>query len=151
MKIKSITFHLFAIAALVLCAASAQAHNDKAKAAGPNGGRILAGLTQPAEFFVTPDRKVQITFLDDHGKTIAPADQVVTVVAGDRAAPTKLTFTKSGDTLVSDVVLPEGNDVPTVVQIKPTSTAKAVTDRFNVNLSKCPTCNNAEYACVCHE
>ena len=151
MKLKSITLHLFAIAALVLSAAIAQAHSDKAKAAGPNGGRILAGTEQPAEFFVTPNRKVQITFLDHHGKAIAPANQVVTVVAGDRAAPTKLTFTKSGDTLVSDVALPEGNDIPTVVQIKPTPTAKAVTDRFNVNLTKCPTCNNAEYACVCHE
>jgi len=151
MKIKSISFHLFAIAILALSTASGHAHSDKAKAAGPNGGRILSGSEQPAEFLVTADRKVQITFLDDHGKAIAPSDQVVTVVAGDRAAPTKLTFTKSGDTLVSDVALPEGNDIPTVVQIKPTPTAKAVTDRFNVNLSKCPTCNNAEYACVCHE
>ena len=151
MKIKSIIFPLFAIAILALSAASVHAHSDKKKAAGPNGGRILAGLEQPAEFFVTPDRKVQITFLDDHGKVIAPADQIVTVVAGDRTAPTKLAFTKSGNALISDAALPEGDAVPAVVQIKAAPGAKTVTDRFNVNLSKCPTCNNAEYACVCHE
>jgi len=42
-----------------------------------------------AEFFVTKDRKVQITFLDKEGKAIEPAAQVVTVTAGERSAPVR--------------------------------------------------------------
>ena len=44
-------------------------HKHEAKVAGPNGGRIIATVTPRAEFFVTADRKVQITFLDQAGMT----------------------------------------------------------------------------------
>jgi hypothetical protein len=124
-------------------------HAHEKKMATPNGGRLLAAIEPHAEFFVTADRKVQITFLGEDGKAIAPAAQVVTVTAGDRSSPTKLTFTKSGNTLVSNAALPAGNDFPTVVQIKVTPDAKTVTEKFNLNLSKCPTCAFAEYACTC--
>ncbi|MGC4073545.1 MAG: hypothetical protein QM760_13725 [Nibricoccus sp.] len=102
-----------------------------------------------AEFFVTADRKVQITFLGKDGKAISPAAQVVTVTAGDRSAPTKLTFVKSGDVLISDVALPPGNNFPAVVQIKAAPDVKAVAAKFNVNLEKCSECDKAEYACCC--
>ena len=51
--------------------------------------------------------------------------------------------------MVSDKVVPEGNDYPTVVQIKTDAKAKAINAKFNLNMSKCPTCENAEYACTC--
>jgi len=117
--------------------------------AGPNGGRILTKVEPHAEFFVMADRKVQITFLSEDGKAIAPAAQSVTVTAGDRSAPTKLTFVKSGDVLISEQPLPGGNDFPTVVQIKDTPEAKAVAEKFNLNLSECPGCKLKEYACTC--
>lgn len=50
--------------------------------------------------------------------------------------------------LISDKAVPEGNDLPTVVQIKATPDAKAVTEKFNLNLAQCPTCENKEYACT---
>ena len=75
------------------------------------------------------------------------ANKVVTL--GDRSAPTKLAFAKDGDKLVSDKAIPEGNDHPTVVQIREKEGAKAINEKFNLNLSKCPTCSNAEYACIC--
>lgn len=124
-------------------------HSHERKVAGPNGGRILTGVTPRAEFLVTADRKVQITFLGLDGKAVAPAEQVVTVTAGDRSAPTRLTFTKSGLTLVSSAALPAGNNFPTVVQIKATPAAKAVTARFNLDLGKCGECTLSEYACLC--
>lgn len=126
------------------------AHGDTEKVtAGPNGGRVLTKVDPHAEFFVTKDRKVQITFLNDDGKAIPAAAQIVTVTAGDRSAPTKLTFTKSGDVLISEGALPAGNDFPAVVQIKATAEAKTITEKFTVNLSKCGECGNAEYACTC--
>ncbi len=51
--------------------------------------------------------------------------------------------------LISDAVLPAGNDFPTVVQIKPTTDAKAAVARFNLNLSICGECERPEYACIC--
>src|SRR5688500_18649777 len=148
MKTHSIIHQLFLVVAVGLCA-GVHAQEAKKKVAGPNGGRIIASLEPRAEFFVTPDRKVQITFLDKSGKAIPPGEQVVTVVAGERMSPTTLTFSKAGNQLVSNVPLPKGDDVPAVVQIRPTPGAKAVTEKFNVDLAKCGECKLAEYACIC--
>jgi hypothetical protein len=134
------------IAAIIASLAFATAA-EKIKA--PNGGRIIHAVEPHAEFLVTKDKKVEVRFLDDAGKVIAPAAQTVTVTMGDRAAPTKLAFTKDGDKLVSDKTVPEGKDLPVVVQIKVTPDSKAVSEKFNLNMSKCPTCSNSEYACAC--
>jgi hypothetical protein len=139
------------IAALVasLGFVTAEEHKDHKAIKAPNGGRIIEAVDPHAEFLVTKDKKVEIRFLDDAGKVIAPAEQVVTVTMGDRSAPTKLAFTKDGDKLVSDKMIPEGKELPVVLQIKTTPDAKAATEKFNLNLAKCPSCENAEYACAC--
>ncbi len=141
MKTKLIT-----IAALVANLTFATAA-EKIKA--PNGGRIIDSVEPHAEFLVTEDKKVEVRFLGEDGKVIAPAAQVVTVTMGDRAAPTKLAFTVDGDKLISDKVIPEGKELPVVLQIKTTPDAKATTAKFNLNLADCPTCEHAEYACTC--
>ncbi|MET0261503.1 MAG: hypothetical protein ABW223_01305 [Rariglobus sp.] len=125
------------------------AHAHEAVAAGPNKGRLLTVVEPHAEFLVTADRKVQITFVGEDGKPVPPGDQVVTVTAGDRSAPTKLTFAKTGDVLLSDAPLPAGNNFPAVVQFKITPDAKPVYARFNINLAICGECKNPEYACTC--
>ncbi|MEO5715089.1 MAG: hypothetical protein ABIT37_16540 [Luteolibacter sp.] len=137
---------IIALAAIVASLTFASAA-EKIKA--PNGGRIIGGVEPHAEFLVTADKKVEVRFLDASGKVIAPAAQTVTVTMGDRAAPTKLAFTKDGDKLVSDKTIPEGKELPVVLQIKVTPESKAVTAKFNLNMAKCPTCSNAEYACSC--
>jgi hypothetical protein len=149
MKTHKVLLSFLVLVALGLSVTSAPAHDAKKKVAGPNGGRIITTVEPRAEFFVTADRKVQITFLDKAGKAIAPAEQVVTVTAGDRMSPTTLTFTKAGNTLLSNAALPKGNELPAVVQIKASPSGKAVTEKFNVDLSKCGGCKLAEYACIC--
>jgi hypothetical protein len=149
MKTQYILRRLGAVLAIGLSVATLQAQGEKKKVAGPNGGRIIATVEPRAEFLVLPDRKVQITFLDKAGKAVAPAEQVVTVTAGERLAPSTLTFSKSGNALISNAALPKGEEVPTVVQIKTTANAKAATEKFNVDLSKCSECKLAEYACTC--
>ena len=155
MKLKSLVLLTLAVCAHSLRASAAEkphdpsTHTHEKKTAGPNGGRILNGPDPRAEFFVTADRKVQITFIGKDGKPVTPAGQVVIVTAGERAAPTKLAFTRTGNVLVSDGPLPAGNDVPTVVQIIPAPGASTVTNKFHVDLTKCDECKNAEYACIC--
>jgi hypothetical protein len=123
--------------------------DETKKIAGPNGGRVLTGVEPHLEFFVTKDRKVKITAVDDAGKAIALGEQSVTVTGGSRSNPTRMSFAKDGDSLVSDKAFPEGNNLPVIVQIKATPDAKAVIEKFTLNLSDCPTCEHAEYACTC--
>jgi hypothetical protein len=149
MKIKSLVLSLVSVLAFAVTASADGDHSHEKKTAGPNGGRVLTKIDPHAEFFITAERKVQITFLDDSGKAIAPAGQIVTVTAGDRSAPTKLSFAKSGDVLISDAALPEGNSFPAVVQVKAASDAKTVVEKFTVNFAKCGECGLAEYACIC--
>jgi hypothetical protein len=124
-------------------------HSHEKKIAGPNGGRILTSIEPHAEFFVTADRKVQITFVDDDYKPIAPAGQIVAVTTGERSAPVKMSFAKSDNTLLSEQTVPEGNNFPVVVQIKTSPDAKATVEKFTLNFSSCPDCKLAEYACIC--
>lgn len=126
-----------------------EGHDHGGVVAGPNGGRVLMGVEPHAEFKVTPDRKVTITFVDDDLKPVAAVDQSVSVIAGDRSNPTRMAFAKSGDVLQSDSAFPAGNDFPVVVQIKVTPEADTVVEKFNLNLNDCPTCEYLEYACTC--
>jgi hypothetical protein len=119
------------------------------KAAGPNGGRVVTSVEPAVEFLVTEDRKVRLTFLDAALKPIPAATQSASLIAGDRSAPVRLAFAKDGDTLLSDGTLPDGEDYPTVLQIKVDENAAPVLEKFNLDLSGCPTCEYKEYACVC--
>lgn len=134
---------------VVATASLSLAHSAGKKSVGPNGGRVMTKVTPPAEFFVTPDRKVQITFLDSAGRAVAPGDQVVTVTAGERSAPQTLAFAKSGQSLLSTTTLPPGNEFPAVVQVKASPSAKPVFERIQVNLTPCGECKHLEYACTC--
>lgn len=139
---------LFALLVLLFGSASLVSA-DEDKIAGPNGGRLPTIIGPHAEFFVTSDRKVQITFVDDQLAPTPPAQQTVTVTAGNRPKPTTLNFTRHGDVLLSDGQLPAGNKFPTVVQIKVTPDAKTTVARFNLNTIVCSECNYSEYACIC--
>ncbi len=134
---------------IALIIASLSFANAAFKIQAPHGGRIIATVEPHAEFLIAADKKIEIRFLDAAGKVIAPADQVVTVTMGDRAAPTKLTFAKEGDKLISNAIIPEGKMLPVVLQIKATPDAKATTEKFNLNLADCSTCHHLEYACTC--
>ena len=120
-----------------------------AKEAGPNGGRILTEIEPHAELLVTEDRKIQITFLNEEGKKAEPAEQKVTLIGGKRSAPTRMKFTVQDGVLISDKELPEGLNIPVILQVKATPDAKTETIRFNLNLEDCPTCDYLEYACTC--
>ncbi len=146
---------ILALAAALLTTVTLQAgekghgHNHEKKHAGPNGGRLITSIDPHAEFFVMSDRKVQITFTGENGKAIAPEEQLVAVTTGERSTPVKMTFIKTGNVLLSEQTVPFGNNFPVVVQIKGTPEAKAVVEKFTLNLSNCTGCNLAEYACVC--
>jgi len=123
------------------------AHSDDVKM--PNGGRLVASVEPHFEFYVTPERFVQITFIGNDGKVVPVAEQKVSAIGGDRSAPTKVEFTKQGDVLLSKEALPEQNNMPMVLQIKVTPGSKTVREKFNLNLNDCPTCSFKEYACAC--
>ncbi len=124
-------------------------HDHDHRASGPNGGKVIHSVEPHLEFLVNDEREVQISALDENGKTVPIEGQVVRLIGGSRVNPTLLTFTREGDVLASDQALPEGNDFPVVLQIKPDVDGKTVIEKFNLNLKECPTCELAEYACTC--
>lgn len=106
---------------------------------GPNGGHVIeskAGFS--FEVTVDTERKARIVFLDKDNKAVALAAQSITGIAGERSAPTKLTFAKGADkdanVLIADKALPAGAHVPMILTIKTAPDAKAVTERFELHL-----------------
>lgn len=126
-------------------------HDHAKKVAGPNGGRVITDVEPHAEFFVTADRKVRITFLGADNKPVAVDTQSVNIVCGDRSNPTMLNPAKEADgmSLLSAGTLPEGNNFPTIITFKATSDAAPVRTKFTLNMSNCPSCEYLEYACTC--
>jgi hypothetical protein len=125
----------------------AEHHDHEIKA--PNGGRVLHDVIPHAEFFITKERLVQITFLDDEGKPLADDAATVKAIGGERAKPTKFTFEKTKHGFLSKEKLPEGNLVPIVLMFKDSEGKAAKPIKFNVNMEQCPTCDFLEYACTC--
>lgn len=152
MKIqKYITVLALSFSALcgTLLADSSAEHSHAKKQAGPNGGRLITEVTPHAEFFFTADRFAQITFVNDAGEAIAPAEQVVSLMGGSRSNPVQLSFERVNDTLRSVEALPEQDSMPIILSIKSAPEAKTVREKFYLNLSNCGGCDYQEYACVC--
>jgi len=146
---KTMKWMMTLMTALCLSSPLLHGHDEHGtKKAGPNGGRLLTSTEPHAEFFVTPERKVRITFLGEDGKPVLPEKAEASLTGGDRANPTKLTFTKDGTSLLSDKPLPEGQNVPVVLRFSAGS-EKPVTEKFGVNLADCEECQHKEYACTC--
>lgn len=148
-KLLTTTLLTLALAFTVSAADKDKHDHDHEHKAGPTGGKLITAVEPHVEFFINKDQKVEIRFIDDDMKVVAQGTQVVSVTLGDRDKPTRLSFTKDGDKLVSDKAIPEGNNLPTVVQIREKEGAKPVNEKFNLNLSDCPTCKYKEYACIC--
>ena len=122
------------------------------KEAGPNGGRVVNADGAELEFLVREDGKIQITFLDSGYAIAPPKEQSVSLIGGDRSAPSIFNFPTGRPILVSDKPIPNIKNMPVILSIKNSLTDRTVRERFNLNLSTCPECDYKEYACVCdHE
>ena len=116
---------------------------------GPNGGRLVVGVSPHFEFLVLPNNHAQITFVGDDIKPIAPADIQIRLTGGDRSNPIEVTFEKKEDTLVSSAPMPRGNNMAAVLQINGKTMQETVFERFHLNMETCPECDLHEYACIC--
>jgi hypothetical protein len=143
------TTHRITLFAVVLSLASSLALPAAEIVAGPKGGRLFSATPNPAEFFVTPDRKVEIIFYDATRQAIAPGTQEVTVTAEAPDGKKSLTLEKTATGFVSQEALPAGEPYRVVVQIRPAAGARPQNFRVDLNLAHCAECNHAEYACTC--
>lgn len=142
MKLKYITF----VVAALCATASLQAEKV---VAGPKGGRLLESEPLKAEFFVTADRKVEITFYDAALKPVDPGAQVVSVTAEPASGKAKLDLEKTANGFVSKTALPAGEPYRVVVQTRASTDAKPKNFRVDLNLATCGECQKKEYACIC--
>lgn len=136
------------IASLAL-AAAAVAFSAEKIVAGPKGGRLLDTAPQKAEFFVTDDRKVEVTFYDQSLKPVAPSTQTVTVTAEPASGRAKIEMEKTANGYVSTTALPPGDPYRIVVQVREKPEAKPQNFRIDLELHTCAECKNKEYACTC--
>jgi hypothetical protein len=138
--------------ALILLASGAYAadgHDHEKVIPGPKGGRIAEVESGHLEFFVQPDKKVNITFYDKDLKVQPAGEQVVTAIAEAPAGKAKLSFDKTGDSLISTAPLPEGDGYRIVLQVKANADAKPQNIRIEYHTEVCDKCKRAEYACIC--
>ena len=142
MKIKKI---ILAVAAL--CAAVSL--HAVTIVAGPKGGRLLDAEPLKAEFFVTAERKVEVTFYDAALKPTDPGAQTVTITAEPASGKTKLELEKTATGFISKTALPAGEPYRVVVQARASADAKPKNFRVDLNLATCGGCQKTEYACVC--
>ena len=119
--------------------------------AGPTGGRLLVEVEPHMEFLVNPvTKKVEVRFVGDANIVLPPNGQEVAVTIGVGTSATVLTFTKDGDKLVSDTAIPEGDNLPTLVQFRAKPGESQVTaDKFTLSLTLCPAGRHPQYACTC--
>ncbi len=118
-------------------------------AAGPKGGRMLVADSLRAEFFVTAERRVEISFYDDAGKSVPPGTAAVTVTAETAGGRVALPLAPKDAALVSSDPLPPGEPYRVVVQLRAAPGARPANFRIELNLHECGECQHAEYACTC--
>jgi hypothetical protein len=143
MKTKSLLLAAFAFATAALSADAAQI------IAGPKGGRLLDASPLKAEFFVTADRRVEITFYDTTLQPEPPATQVVTVIAETPSGQVPVALEPSATGFVSTAALPVDEPYRVVVQVRAAPGAKPQNFRIDLSLATCGECRQAEYACTC--
>jgi hypothetical protein len=142
MKLKQITFTVAALCAAV------SLHAEKI-IAGPKGGRLLESEPLKAEFFVTPERKVEITFYDAALKPTDPGAQTITITAEPSSGKAKLELEKTPAGFISKTPLPAGDPYRVVVQARASADVKPRNFRIDLNLEMCGGCQKKEYACTC--
>ena len=134
---------------LFLCSVALSGAAEKT-VAGPKGGRLLDTAPQRSEFFVTKDRKVEVTFYDAALKPVAPGAQVVTVTAEPKSGRTPVDLTKTATGFVSSAALPAAAEpYRIVVQIRAQPDSRPQNFRIDLSLEFCGECQKAEYACTC--
>ncbi len=117
--------------------------------AGPKGGRMLIADPVRAEFFVTAERRVEISFYDAAGKAVPPGVTAVTVTAETSGGRVAVPLAPKEITLVSAEPLPPGDPYRVVVQVRPSPGVRPSNFRIELNLHECGECQRAEYACTC--
>jgi len=140
----------FLIAVAALCSAVSATAAEKI-VGGPKGGRLLEVNGQKAEFFVTKDKKIEITYYDAAMNPVAPGEQVVAVTAEPKNGRTKVELEKTATGYVSKTAVPEGTPYRVVVQMRAKPDARPQNFRVDLDLSNCAECSRAEYACTCSD
>ena len=119
------------------------------KQAGPKGGKLYPLKDGFIEFFVGPDRKVEVLVYDSDQKPAAVGDRELTITAGSRENPEKLAVEKTDKTFVTTNALPKGDGYPIILQLRDNANSKPQTFRISYLEEICSGCNLPEYACTC--
>lgn len=138
---------LITIAAAFVCTAALL--RADAVVPGPQGGRLLQAESIRAEFFVTAERRIEITFYSDSLEPIPVDARTVALVAELADGRTAIPLVKTAHGFVSAEAIPPGDPYRVVVQIRSEPQARPRNFRLVLDLAHCGGCDRAEYACTC--
>lgn len=141
---KNILLTLLASGALAF---AADTHDHEHKP-GPHKGKLLETDGGHVEFFVQPDRQVEVFLYDEEMKPVATGGSELVVTAGTREKPEKLTVEKKESSFLTGA-LPEGSGYWVILQWKATPDASPKTLRVKYVEGLCAGCKLPEYACTC--
>ena len=145
MKLKTLVFAVAALSSVVYLTAAEKV------VGGPKAGRLLDAGAQKAEFFVTKDRKAEITFYDAGLKPATLAAQVVAITAEPKSGRKTVELEKTANGYISKTALPESKEpYRVVVQLREKPDASPKNYRIDLDLETCGECKRGEYACTCH-
>jgi hypothetical protein len=117
--------------------------------AGPKGGKLLEGTSPRAEFLVTADRRVAVSFYDAQLKPVPSSGQIVTVTAAPPSGNVSVALELKDGAFLSAQPLPAGEDYTITVQLKAGADAAPQNFRIQLDLHECGGCQLKEYACIC--
>lgn len=149
MKKIILTLTIMMVGILMLRAANESKPHDHKTQTGPNGGKVLKLSDGHVEFFVQEDKKIRITFIDDHSKIIPSSEQIIKAHAETKSGKVTFDFQKAGDSFISQGALPEGQPYQIVLQIRSDPSSKPQNMRINYDATICKECQQVEYACTC--
>lgn len=118
--------------------------------AGPKGGKLFPLSDGFLEFFVRSDRTAEVVVYDASRQQVPVGDRELSITAGSRENPQKLTVTKTEAAFVTSDTLPAGDGYPIVLQLRESANSKTQTFRIRYLEEICAGCNLPEYACICH-
>lgn len=135
---------------LAISVAITTTHAEKPKA-GPSGGKLVGTAPDQAEFLISSDGLVTITFLDAEQRPVPPGARTASVFAQLDSGKKQIELDRHGEHLVSREPLPQPEGYMLILQTRSSPEDKPANTRIKYQMHTCGGCDRREYACTCED
>lgn len=140
---------VFFLTSLFFCQQAEAGPDHSHDRAGPKGGRLLEATRPEAEFLIDENRFAVLNFYSDNLEPVPVSEQSARLIVEGQTGKIVLDFEKKDGHLQSPQPLPQGKDLPLVIQFRQAPEEKLKNFRIVLDERICGECHLAEYACIC--